>query len=184
MKSLLSACILSVCFLITGCATGPTIPQASPDRIAEFKPEPRQDNQGKYLSPITSDGVTAEWVAAAMNAKMGASIGSAVGAYAGEKLLENVPFVGGMLGSKVGKGVGRKIAIEGAGGWDAIKGSSDLSFDNARDLSLYLYIEYGNNENFADVLGAVQGIYPELEQSFWITINSVNRQAYLQQAAY
>ncbi len=33
-----------------------------------------EDNSGQYLSPYTSDGVTAEWVNKAINAKMGSAV--------------------------------------------------------------------------------------------------------------
>lgn len=181
MTTLRNAIFILFTLIISGCAMGPSAPPVTPERLAHMEPVPRQDNLGEFISPITSDGVTAEWVAAAINASMGASIGATVGAFAGEKLMEQIPFVGGFLGSTLGKEVGRKIAIESAGGWDVIRDTSDLSFDNLRDLSLYLYINYGNNENFADVLSAISGIYPDLEQQFWVFIQQANIEVWQQE---
>ncbi len=133
-----------------------------------------QDNSGEYLSPYTSDGVTAEWVNKAINAKMGSAAGSAVGAaagaYAGRKALESVPggsilgsFLGGMAGSKAGQDVGRDAAIEASGGWDYIRQTSDLSFRSLNDMARWMTTVHGQSSNFQEVLNATLQIYPELQ---------------------
>lgn len=133
-----------------------------------------EDNSGQYLSPYTSDGVTAEWVNKAINAKMGSAAGSAVGAaagaYAGRKALESVPggsllgsFFGGMAGSKAGQNVGRDAAIEASGGWDYIRQTSDLSFQSLNDMARWMTTVHGQKSNFQEVLKATLQIYPELQ---------------------
>lgn len=133
-----------------------------------------EDNSGQYLSPYTSDGVTAEWVNKAINAKMGSAAGSAVGAaagaYAGRKALESVPggsligsFFGGAVGSKAGKNVGRDAAIEASGGWDYIRQTSDLSFQSLNDMARWMTTVHGQKSNFQEVLKATLQIYPELQ---------------------
>ncbi|WP_420194778.1 carboxyl-terminal protease-like protein [Marinobacter sp. GH_1] len=130
----------------------------------------RNDNNGRFMSPYTSDGVLAEWVNLANNASMGATAGSAVGAvagaYAANKALDFVPFglgglVGGAVGAEVGKEVGRESAISASGGWEAIKASSDLSFDSLTDMARYLKRKYGSTANFTDAMRAATQIYPE-----------------------
>lgn len=133
----------------------------------------RNDNQGKYMSPYTSDDVLAEWVNSAINANIGATVGSglgaAAGAYAGEKALEQIPFVGGFLGgaigAEIGKSAGRESAISASGGWEAIRASSDRSFDDIQAMARYLRAKYGNTGNFADAMDATQQIYPELAEA-------------------
>ncbi len=133
----------------------------------------RPDNLGKYLSPYTSDDVLAEWVNSAINANIGATVGTGVGAaagaYAGEKALEQIPFVGGFLGGTVGaemgKSVGRETAISASGGWEAIRASSDRSFDDIHSMARYLKAKYGHTGNFADAMEATRQIYPELAEA-------------------
>ncbi len=133
----------------------------------------RQDNLGKYMSPYTSDDVLAEWVNSAINANIGATVGTglgaAAGAYAGEKALEQIPFVGGFLGgavgAEIGKSVGRETAISASGGWEAIRASSDRSFDDIHSMARYLKAKYGHTGNFADAMKATRQIYPELAEA-------------------
>lgn len=147
---------------LAGCVTTPQL--ATPAELAKLNVQPIEDNSGKYMSPITSDNLPAEWVDNSINAKIGAGVGAAAGAVVGAKLLENIPLVGGFLGSKVGDYAGRKIAISAAGGEEFIKESSDLSFNNLENMSVYLYASYGENPNYAQVVDAASEIYPELKQ--------------------
>lgn len=130
----------------------------------------RNDNNGQFMSPFTSDGVLAEWVNLANNANMGATAGSAAGAmagaYAANRALDFVPFglggmVGGAVGSEIGKGAGREAAISASGGWPAIKAASDQSFDSLPNMARYLKRKYGTTANFADAMKAATYIYPE-----------------------
>jgi len=133
----------------------------------------RNDNLGKYMSPYTSDDVLAEWVNSAINANIGSTVGTGVGAaagaYLGEKALEQVPFVGsflgGAVGAEVGKSVGRETAISASGGWEAIRRTSDRSFDDISSMARYLKAKYGHTGNFADAMDATRQIYPELAET-------------------
>jgi len=132
----------------------------------------RHDNQGQYMSPYTSDDVLAEWVNSAINANIGATAGTGVGAvagaYLGEKALEQIPFVGGFLGgavgAEIGKSVGRQTAISASGGWEAIRASSDRSFDDIASMARYLKEKYGTTGNYSDAMNATRQIYPELAE--------------------
>jgi len=168
--------LVSTAFLalfLTACYVAPQV--ATPDQLAQVAPAPIEGNTGKYMSPYTSDGVLAEWVDKAINAKMGAAVGSAVGAYAGQKALENIPFVGGFLGEKAGNAAGRAIALEASGGLEFITASSDLSFDKIEDLAVYLYATYGMTEHFQDALEATWEIYPELKTGYYPAINRASQ---------
>lgn len=132
------------------------------------------NNSGQYMSPYTSDAVTAEWVDKAINAKMGSAAGSAVGAaagaYAGRKAFENIPggslfgsFMGGMAGSKAGKSMGRDAAIAASGGWDYIRATSDQSFQSVQHMARWLVATHGGNPNFQEVINATLQIYPDLQ---------------------
>ncbi len=132
-----------------------------------------EGTSGNFMSPYTSDDVLAEWVNSAINANIGATVGTglgaAAGAYAGEKALEQIPFVGGFLGgavgAEIGKSVGRETAISASGGWEAIRASSDRSFDDIHSMARYLKAKYGHTGNFADAMEATRQIYPELAEA-------------------
>lgn len=177
MKKLLSASIVIVAIsLLSGCmATAPTL--ATPDQLSNVSPRPIEGNSGEYMSPYTSDGVLAEWVDNAINAKMGSAIGGVAGAYAGQKLAENIPFVGGWLGQTVGESLGRKVALEAAGGEEFIKESSDLSFNSLQDLAVYLYVNYSSSEHYQDALEATWEIYPELKTTYMQSLYSASSMA-------
>lgn len=143
--------------------------QRKADARAQLERLAIMNNSGQYMSPYTSDGVTAEWVNQAINANIGATAGSAAGAaagaYAANKALESVPFgslLGGMVGSAVGESVGRETAIEASGGWDHIRNTSDMSFRSLSDMARYLKTIYGNEADFPDVMSAASQVYPEL----------------------
>lgn len=170
-RGLLTA--LFCALLLSACVTAPKM--ASPDQLASVAPKPIEGNSGKFMSPYTSDGVVAEWVDKAINAKMGAAIGSAVGAKVGQDLAENIPFVGGFLGQKIGNAAGRQIAIKASGGMEFITSTSDLSFNSIQDLSVFMYVNYGASEHYADVLSATQEIYPEMKTIYYQSLMNASK---------
>lgn len=137
---------------------------ARPEQLTA--PEAIQDNSGEYLCSITQDKTLAEWSDKMAKVGLASSIGSTAGALAGQQVLKQVPFVGGMLGEWAGKTIGRRIAIESAGGMDFIKTSSDLSFNSQQDLALYLYITYFDGDHYNEAVKAAMALYPELKTSY------------------
>lgn len=148
---------------------------ATLDPASVTAPEPIQGNSGQFMSPYTSDGVVAEWVDRAVNVKMGASIGKTALSFAGQKAMENVPFVGGMLGSAVGDAAGRAVAIEASGGMDFITSTSDLSFNSVDDLAVFLFANHSQSADFQKVLEATWAIYPPLQQRYYPAIQAASR---------
>ncbi|MGF2686800.1 ankyrin repeat domain-containing protein [Marinobacter sp. DUT-3] len=126
------------------------------------------DNSGKFLSPYTSDGVTAEWVNQAINAGIGAQIGSTTGAATAGSIARElgesfaVVAVVSMAGSAIGEAIGRSAAIETSGGWEHIRATSDMSFNSLADMARYLRLKHGNDENFDEVFTATKQVYPDL----------------------
>ncbi len=165
-KIIIFVSLLTFVIFGAGCMTTATPP--APEQLS--LPAPIQGSGGEYLCPFTSDDTIATWVQSGMSAKLGASLGGAAGAYAGQKAMEQVPLVGGFLGQKVGSSIGREVSIKAAGGREAMREQSDLSFDNVDDLALYMYIKGASYEEYADVLSMVQEIYPELKQRYWTAI--------------
>lgn len=160
-----SLAVLAVVF-VSGCASlgGPQL--AQPAQLAAVAPQPIYGNSGEFMCPYTEDGVVADWVDKALNARLGAAIGAQAGAYAGRKAMENIPFFGGMLGQRVGDAAGRRIAIEASGGWDHIKGTSDLSFNSLEDMAVYLYATHSSHPHYQKVLDATFEIYPDMREAY------------------
>ncbi len=168
--------VLALLVIFTAALIGACAP-AQPQPGEVIPPDPIEGNSGEYMCPYTSDGVVAPWVDKAVNASAAASAGKMAGAYLGQKALEQVPFVGGFLGSKAGEAVGRKIAIEASGGWEYIKETSDLSFNTVEDLAVWLYATKSTNEHYQQVFKATTGIYPELQKNYYRAImNAPKRQ--------
>lgn len=176
------SCALAMAAALTlaGCATADTASNgsgagsliamgAAPTAMAQAdqpRPpgaKPIEGNGGLYMSPFTSDGVTAEWVTKSMKVKAGGQIAGAAGQIAGQQLMNNIPFIGGFLGQKAGKALGRAAAMNAIGGAAFVKSSSDLSFNSLQDMASNLYAEHSDHPDYAAVLQATYAIYPELE---------------------
>lgn len=155
------AAVLSILLLQLG-ACAPHV--ARPEQLTA--PKPIEDSSGEYLCSITKDKTLAEWSDKMANVGLASSIGATAGAIAGQQALKQIPFVGGMLGDWAGKAIGRKIAIESAGGMDFIKKTSDLSFNTPQDLSLYLYVQYFKGDHYAEAVKAAMALYPELKTEY------------------
>lgn len=155
-----------------GCAaSAPRL--AAPTTIVA--PQPIEDSTGAFVSPFTSDDVVAEWVAKAMNAKAGSAVGGYVGAKAGQKAMENIPFIGGWLGQKAGSAAGRAVALKAVGGMEFIKETSDLSFNTADELAVFMYAKHSTHPKYAKVLSATQEIYPEMKLGYYKAIQRASR---------
>lgn len=160
----LIACLAALAAL-TSCFSMPP-PQLPPaDTIVSTVPI--EGNSGQFMSPYTSYGTVSEWVKKAQNAGAAQGLGSAAGQYLGGKALEQVPFVGGWLGGKAGGAMAKEAAIAASGGWNYIKDTSDLSFDSAGDLAVYIYANHGTHPDYAAATKATFGIYPEVETQYY-----------------
>jgi hypothetical protein len=124
-------------------------------------PEPRSDNQGKFMCPYTQDEVLTRWVDKARNAEGASQVGGAIGATAGSYALRQVPLVGGILGNLAGKEIGRAAAVAAAGGEEYIRETSDQSFDNVDDMVVWLYVKHSSQQQtYPHAVKAMRGVYP------------------------
>lgn len=124
-----------------------------------------QGNTGKYMSPFTSDGVTAGWITKSMQVKASGQIGALAGQYAAQKALENIPFAG-MFGKQIGEQAGRQVALQSIGGEAFLKSSSDLSFATAQDLADYVKANYADHAEIGKIMAATYAIYPDVQQAW------------------
>lgn len=157
--------------VMSGCGAKP-MPQ--PNQV--MVPEPILDNTGEYLCPYTQDGVLAEWTDKAIGVGAASGVGQAAGAYLGAKALEQIPFVGGWLGGMAGDAAGRAIAIEAAGGEEFMRETSDISFNNLNDMSVYMYAKFSSHEHYQDALESVMEIYPDMKQTYVSAIYAADAQ--------
>lgn len=156
---------LAACGVSNTAAVAPaTVASAS----ALTPPEARfiDGSSGAFLSPITSDGVAAEWVEKSISVGLGSSLGSAAGAYAGQKLLGSVPFVGGFLGQKAGAAVGRTTALQTVGGEAFMRSTTDISFHSLSDMAAWLKQNHATHPRMGEILKAAGKIYPDLPLAY------------------
>lgn len=149
-----------------------------------FAPEPIPDSSGKYVSPFTSEGVVAKWVDDGMKAQLaegaGQAVGGAVGQIAGAEIGSRVlgqlipggALLGSLLGGMIGQAAGDELggqagkAIALAGGEEKMRESSDLSFNSAEELAIWMYANHSQSEHYAQVLEFASVVYPELKNGY------------------
>ncbi len=126
-------------------------------------PTPLADNSGAFLSPYRCDGTPTEWSNKAMTAGAGAAAGGMVAGQAAAK----VPFVGGFFKKKA-QAIGAQTgAVTAAGGMEFIKTSSDMSFNSADELAVYLQAKHAAiDPDFAKRVSAAMAIYPDLKTNY------------------
>jgi hypothetical protein len=168
----------------TAAATPITAVEApAPELLAS--PQPIEGSTGKYMSPFTSDGVTAGWVTKAMSVKASSAVGSMVGSYAGERVAQEatmrmasmVPSPGlGMLGQRAGKAMGasagRAMALQAIGGEEFLKSSTDLSFNSIEEMAVFMYVNHSTHADYAKIVDATASIYPEFKTAYGPALQS------------
>lgn len=126
----------------------------------------RMDNKGRYMSPITSDGVAAEWVNKSIGVSFGTKTVGMAGAILGGEALRDVPVVGQVVGSSVGarlgESAGRQIALSAIGGELALAASSDISADSVDLLAGWLVQTHHDHPKISEIMQAAAVVYPEL----------------------
>lgn len=156
---------------------------ARPDKITA--PSPIAGNSGKYRSPYTAAGTVALWaqkpVAETDNGSdLAASVGGAVGQQVTQKALDFVPFgLGGMIGQKAGESAARAATKKNIEpelpGMDAVSASSDISFNSADELAVYMYAKHSAHGQYARVLALAQRVYPELQDAYTSAIEKASQ---------
>lgn len=157
--------------LLAGCATAPAMQnvasisdpvakEAAYQQLQAGAPKPLQGNSGQYMSPFTTDGVTAEWVTKAMKVQASGAIGEAAGQIAANQLLSNIPFAG-MFAGKATKSLARSAAMNSIGGEAFLKSSSDLSFNSLQEMAAYMYAFHSSHAEYRQIVKATSAIYPD-----------------------
>lgn len=151
-------------------------------------PTPREDTTGKFLSPYRSDGALTDWANKAIRATAGSAVAGAAADKATDsavnQLAGKVPggaLVGGLLKKKAKDKAKEVGAVTAIGGWDYIRKTSDISFDSADELAVYMHATHsGADAEFAKALGAAFSVYPALKEAYEPAV----RNAYAYAAAH
>jgi hypothetical protein len=151
--------------------------RGTPDQLAS--PKAIEGTTGKYMSPFTSDGVTAGWVTKAMGVKasgaVGSMVGSAAGNYAANKAtnqmasmvpIPGMSFLAQRAGKAAGEAAGRGMALQSIGGVEFLKSSTDLSFNSLQDMAIYMYVNHSTHPDYAKIVDATASIYPEFKTAY------------------
>lgn len=163
--------VAAVALVLAGCATGPAMQnvatitdpvakEAAYRQLQANAPAPIQGNAGKFMSPFTTDGVTAEWVTKAMKVQASGAIGEAAGQIAANQLLSNIPFAG-MFAGKATKSLARSAAMKSIGGEEFLKSSSDLSFNSLQEMAAHMYAFHSSHAEYPQIVKATSAIYPD-----------------------
>ena len=128
-------------------------------------PESLPDASGKYVSPYQRDGGMSAWAEKSLSAEAGEAAGEAAGESAGNVVAAKVPFGGFMKGAIKDKS-GQAGAVAAVGGWDFIRESSDISYDDVEDYSVYLHATHGMDADYKESLATAFSVYPELKKKY------------------
>ena len=176
MSKFLSSATITALFLVSACASAPGIvnvaaisdpvqKEAALATLQAQAPKPIQGNGGAYMSPFTSDGVTAEWVTKSMKVQAMGQVGEAAGQIAGDQLLGSIPFAGLFAGHAM-KGMARKQALNSIGGEAFLKSSSDQSFNSVEDMAANMYAFHALHPDYARIVRATIAIYPDFAAAY------------------
>lgn len=176
MKKISISAAALAALLVAGCATAPAVenvaaisdPVAKEAAYAKLKaaaPKPLEGNSGKFMSPFTSDGVTAGWVTKSMQVQASGSLGQAAGQIAGDQLLSKIPFAG-MFAGEATKSLARSAALKSIGGEEFLKSSSDLSFNTLQEMAAYMYAFHSTHAEYKKIIKATAAIYPEFQEVY------------------
>lgn len=176
MKKIGIVALASLALLTAGCATAPAMqnvasisdPAAREAAYATLQasaPKPIEGNGGKFMSPFTSDGVTAGWVTKSMQVQASGQVGQAAGQVVAGQVLSKIPFAG-MFAGEATKALARKIALDSIGGEEFLKSSSDLSFNSLEEMATYMYAFHSSHAEYGKVVSATAAIYPEFAEVY------------------
>jgi len=154
--------------------------QNVPARSEVAAPQATAGNSGKFFSPYTRSGAVAAWVTPAQaeaapggtGTEIAGSVGGYVGKEVGNKLLNFVPFgLGSAVGSQLGDSMARSATSGSAGGPaalnpESVRAQSDLSFNSAEELAVYLYAQHSARPDYGQVLERTFTLYPELRNLY------------------
>jgi hypothetical protein len=167
---------IGVALLLTACSSGPGMtdvarisdPVAREAAVAQLQasaPKPIEGNGGIFMSPFTSDGVTADWVTKSMKVQASGDIAGAAGQIAADQLLSSIPFAG-MFAGKATKALARSAAMKSIGGEAFLRSSSDLSFNTLDDMAKYMYAFHSQHPEYARIVKATTAIYPDFATAY------------------
>jgi len=148
----------------------PTLPVELSSAI--LAPTPITGNSGKFMCPFTASGTIAYWAQDAVlekdnGSELAAKTAGAVGRNTAKNSLKFVPYgLGELIGEKTGetaaRAVTRKNITPQLPAMDVVISTSDISFNTAEDLAVYMYAKNSSHAQYPQVLELTTRVYPEL----------------------
>ncbi len=138
--------------------------------------EPIPDASGKFVLPFDEAGNPTVWAQKSLMAQAGAEVGAIAGEKAVNTLVSKVPF-GGFLGGAAKSKSKEMGAVMAIGGWDVIRETSSLSFDNLHEYSVYMHSEFDGLPGYEGALAAAMAIYPKLKKSHKKSVDKAYKDA-------
>lgn len=139
-------------------------------------PLPITGNSGNYMSPFRASGEIAAWAVKVQSttdngSDLASNVGGVVGQQIGKKALDFVPFgLGGMIGQQAGQSAGRQLTKKTIPAkvptTEEAKATSDISFNTANELAVYMYARYSGHSEYKRILELTQMLYPELTRVY------------------
>ncbi len=125
-------------------------------------PVPKGVGVGAYASPYTRSGELAIWAQAALDSEEPAGLLGAVRAQNASWWATGVEV---LTGERAALDV-NAATLENAGGWENVRATSDVTFDDVDDLAVYLYAVHGRDARFLRVLKITQDLNPGLAPAY------------------
>ena len=125
-------------------------------------PVPHGPGAGQYVSPYTRSGELAAWAQAALDAADPASFLGSVRAQNASWWSTGVEV---LTGERAALEVNAET-LEDAGGWESVRSTSDVTFNDVDDLAVYLYATHGSDSRYLRVLKVTQDLNPGLAPAY------------------
>lgn len=133
------------------------------------------NNQGRYMSPYTHDGVLADWVDKGVSVKAGSqlgktTLGATAGALGDHYGGDIIGILGRTIGQLVGNAAARAATMKRIGGYEYVQATSDISFNSLRAMAYFLRENYRRHPHFALAIDLTAEIYPEFGSNYahWV----------------
>lgn len=138
--------------------------------------EPIPNSSGEFVFPFTRDGELTAWAEKAISAQVGSQVAGVAADRATNAIASRVPLGG--LAARAARGrVQEAGAVVTLGGWVFIRESSDISFSNLDDYSVYMHVLHNGTAGYEQALAAAMALYPALEQGHQRAVDNAYREA-------
>lgn len=141
-----------------------------PDPALVEVPASRSDGGGRFVSPYLESGDLATWASEAIESGAHVDAASAFGLDREDLVGSSMDLVGRAFTGEPAEASESTLAA--AGGWETIRATSNVSFDDPEGLAAHLYGEHLGRESFPAALKLTFDLYPEVEATFFSSVRA------------